>query len=76
MELRCWLKPVDVKVDKQRNRVKKVNKNKLVKSETFVYAVGVEDADLKNESLFQIFAAFRARKGRRWPCVKQDVVEG
>ena len=31
MELRCWLKPVDVKGDKHRNRVKKVNKNKLVK---------------------------------------------
>ena len=60
MELRCWLKPVDVKGDKQRNTVKKVNKNKLVKSETFVYAVWVEDADLKNEFLFQICAAFRA----------------
>ena len=31
MEIRCWLKPVDVKGDKQRNRVKKVNKSKLVK---------------------------------------------
>ena len=31
MELRYWLKPVDVKGDKQINRVKKVNINKLVK---------------------------------------------
>ena len=30
MELRYWLKPVDVKGDKQRNRVKEVNINKLV----------------------------------------------
>ena len=31
MELRYWLKPVDVNGDKQRNGVKKVNINILVK---------------------------------------------
>ena len=31
MELRYWLKPVDVKGDKQRNGVKKININMLVK---------------------------------------------
>ena len=34
--------------------------NKFVKWETFVNNVRIEGADLKNESLLQIFAAFRA----------------
>ena len=33
---------------------------KPVKWERFVYTVGIEGADLKYESLLQIFAAFRA----------------
>ena len=31
MELRYWLKPVGAKEDKQRNKLKNVNINKLVK---------------------------------------------
>ena len=33
--LKYWLKPVDVKGDKQKNRVKKVNINKLNEKRSF-----------------------------------------
>ena len=33
------------------------NRNKLIERKAFVDAVGIKGADLKNESLLQIFAA-------------------